>query len=61
VRRRQVTAFIAVTTFLPAAAFAQDAGRLYRIGTVISVPLTDPTIAMVLEELRASDSSKART
>ncbi len=44
-------ASIAVTTFLPAVTLAQEAGRTYRIGTVFSVPMTDITIATVLEEL----------
>jgi putative ABC transport system substrate-binding protein len=45
-------ASIAVTTFLPTVALAQEAGRTYRIGTVVTVPLTDMTIATVLEELK---------
>jgi putative ABC transport system substrate-binding protein len=45
-------ASIAVTTLLPTVVLAQEAGRTYRIGTVITVPLTDPTISTVLEELK---------
>lgn len=45
-------ASIAVATFLPVVALAQEAGRTYRIGTVMAVPLTDATIATVLEELK---------
>ncbi len=52
VRRREVIASIAVAASLPTVALAQEAGRIYRIGTVITVPLTDSTIATVLEELK---------
>jgi putative tryptophan/tyrosine transport system substrate-binding protein len=45
-------ASIAVATFLPAVALAQEAGRTYRIGPIVTVPLTDTTIATVLEELK---------
>ncbi len=51
-RRREVVASIAGATFLPAAAFAQEAGRIYRVGTLVTVPPADATFATVLEELK---------
>ena len=41
-----------VAAFLPAVSLAQEAGRTYRIGTVVGVPPADTTFATVLEELK---------
>jgi putative ABC transport system substrate-binding protein len=51
-KRRQVLTSIAAAPFLPAAARAQTAGRMYRVGTVITPPITDASIATVLDELK---------
>lgn len=50
-RRREIVAALAAS-FLPAAGRAQTAGRTYRLGTVITVPLSDRSIATVLDELK---------
>jgi putative ABC transport system substrate-binding protein len=50
-RRRTTLASFAAAALLPAAARAQEAGRTYRIGTVITVPRTDTTFSTVIEEL----------
>lgn len=42
---------IGVAAFLPSVSLAQEAGRIYRVGTVFAVPPTDATITTVLEEL----------
>src|SRR5882757_8028063 len=51
-KRREVLTSIAAAPFLPAAARAQTAGRMYRMTFLSSVPITDPTIATVLDELK---------
>ena len=51
-KRRKIVASIATAPFLSATARAQTPGRLYRIGTVITVPLSDRSIATVLDELK---------
>lgn len=51
-KRREIVASIAAAPFLPAVARAQTAGRMYRIGTVITPPITDASIATVLDELK---------
>jgi putative ABC transport system substrate-binding protein len=51
-RRRAILSTIAAGPLLPAIARGQTPGRLYRIGTVITVPLNDPSIATVLDELK---------
>src|SRR5882757_5200331 len=53
-KRREVLTSIAAAPFLPAAARAQTAGRMYRMTFLSSVPITDPTIATVLDELKNS-------
>lgn len=50
-RRRTALVSLAAATLLPAATRAQEAGRTYRVGAVITVPRTDTTISTVLEEL----------
>ena len=45
-------AYFAAVTLLPTVARAQEAGRTYRVGPVMTVPLTDISIATVLEELK---------
>jgi len=45
-------AALAFTAFRPGVALAQEAGRTYCIGTVITVPLTDASIMTVLDELK---------
>jgi putative ABC transport system substrate-binding protein len=42
---------IGVAPFLPSVSLAQEAGRIYRVGTVFAVPPADATIATVLDEL----------
>ena len=51
-KRREIMASVAAAAFLPAVALAQEAGRIYRIGTVFAVPPSDTTFATVLEELK---------
>lgn len=51
-KRREIVASIAVAPFLSAAARAQTAGRMYRIGWVMAAPLSDPTVVTVLDELK---------
>ncbi len=43
---------VAAAAFLPKVALAQEAGRIYRVGTVFAVPPADATFATVLEELK---------
>ena len=51
-KRREVMTSIAAAPFFPAIARAQAPGRIYRIGPVFAAPITDPTIATVLDELK---------
>ncbi len=51
-KRRAVMSSLAVASLLPGIARAQTPGRVYRIGTVITVPMSDPTTATVLDELK---------
>lgn len=51
-KRREIMASIAAAPFLPATARAQTAGRMYRIGTVVTPLITDASIATVLDELK---------
>jgi putative ABC transport system substrate-binding protein len=50
-RRREILARIGAAGALSRAAIAQEPGRTYRLGPVVTVPITDTTISTVIEEL----------
>src|SRR5437899_12876459 len=50
-RRREIFAYVGAAAALPCAARAQQGGRIYRLGPVMTVPITDATIATALDEL----------
>lgn len=59
-RRTFAAALAAGAVGLPLGLRAQEVGRTYRIGAVMTVPLTDATISTVLEELKGQGFVEGR-